>query len=102
VKERIAGDDLVLVDLTVGCASPDAQLVVGLDDPVKPAETTDVHEQARLGEPELEKRDEAVPTGEDLGLSLAVGQDLEGLPEIAWPDVVELAGDHRAAALLPA
>ena len=34
----------------MGCASPDPQLVVGLDDPVKPAETTDVHEQARLGE----------------------------------------------------
>ena len=61
----------------------------------------DVDKESRLSQAQLQQGDEAVAAGENLRLSLAVAQDPECLLEVTGPDIVELAGDHRAAALLP-
>src|SRR5262245_61755275 len=82
-------------------ARADDQLVVRLGDPVEARKPADVDEQSWLRHPELQERNQAIANGEALGLPFAVRQDPKGLPEVIRPDVVELSGDHRAAALLP-
>ena len=57
VQERVAvADDLVLVDLAVGRPGADAQVVVRLDDGVEAGHVTQVDEQGRLREAELDQR----------------------------------------------
>src|SRR3990170_2630898 len=48
VKHRVAGDDRVLEDLTVGAAGPDLELVVGFDDGVEAADVLDVDDERWL------------------------------------------------------
>ena len=102
VQERIpVADDLGLVDLVVGRPGTDAQVVVRLDDGVEAGHVTQVDEQGRLREAELDQRQEAVAPGEELRLSLAVLQDLERLVQVPRANVVELAWNHRAWTLPP-
>ena len=84
----------------MGGPRPDPELVVCLDDGVEAADILQVDEQAGLGQPELEERQQAVSAGQELRLALAVGQDLEGVVQVRWTDVIELGRDHRATALL--
>ena len=56
-------------------AGPDAQFVVGLGDAIETRDVAQVDEEGRLGEAELDERDEAVATREQLGLALAVLED---------------------------
>ncbi len=98
----VVDDDRVLHDLAVRRASPDAELVVRLHDAVETGDVLDVHQQRRLGEPELDQRDQAVAAGEDLRLSFAVLEDPQRFVQASRTDVVELTGDHRAAVLLSA
>ena len=98
----VVADDRVLVDLPVGRPGADAQVVVRLDDGVHAVDVAKVDEQCRLREPELDQRDEAVAAGKQLGLAFAVLEDPQRLVQVRRTDVVELAGDHRAGALLPA
>jgi hypothetical protein len=102
VEERVAGDDLAVVDLAVRGPTADPELVVGLDDPVEAGQGPDVDEQPGLREAQLDERDEAVAARQHLGLSLAILEDLQRFVQAPRPDVVELGGDHRAAYLLPA
>ena len=68
-------DDLVVVHLPVRGAGPDAQLVVGLGDAIETGDVAHVDQEGRLGEAELDERDEAVATRQQLGLALAVLED---------------------------
>ena len=68
-------DDLVVVDLAVRGAGADAQLVVGLGDAVETGDVAHVDEERRLGEAELDERDEAVATRQQLRLAFAVLED---------------------------
>ena len=70
----------------------DPQVVVGLDDAVEAGDVAEVDEERRLGEPELDQRDEAVAAGQELGLAFAVLQDPQRLVQVGRTDVVELAG----------
>ena len=103
VEHRVVvDDDRVLVDLAMGRLGPDAELVVGLDDPIEPGHVAEVDQEGRLGQPELDERDEAVAAGQQLGLAFAVLEDPQRLVQVRRTDVVELGGNHRAATLLPA
>src|SRR4051794_24008406 len=99
-QRGVGHDDVGLVGLAVGRASADAQLVVGLDDPVEAGHVTQVDEERGLSESQLDQRDEAVTAGEQLRLAFPVREDPERLVEVPWTDVVELAGNHRAWTLL--
>ena len=57
-------------------------------------------EKRGLGEAELDERDEAVAAGQELGLALAVSEDLERLVQVRRTDVIELSRNHRATVLL--
>src|SRR4051794_25113678 len=101
VEQRVVvDDDVELVDLAVRRASADAEVVVRLHDPVEAGHVTQVDEERGLSESELDQRDEAVTAGEQLCLAFPVRQDPEGLVEVPWTDVIELAGNHRAWTLL--
>ncbi len=103
VEERIAvADDRRLVDLAMGRPGADDEVVVGLGDAVEAGHVAQVDEQGRLGEPELDQREEAVAAGQQLGLAFAVLEDPQRLVQVPRTDVVELAGNHRAGTLLPA
>ena len=91
-----------LVDLAMRGARADAQVVVGLDDAVEAGDVAQVDEQGRLRQPELDQRDEAVAARQQLGLAFAILEDPQRLVQVRRTDVVELAGNHRAAFLLPA
>ena len=76
VEQRVSrADDLRLVDLPVGGTGPDAQVVVGLDDAVEAGDVAQVDEQRRLGEAQLDQRDEAVAARQQLRLAFAVLED---------------------------
>ena len=61
-----------VVDLAMGRPSPDDQVVVGLADAVEPGDVLQVDEQGRLGEPQLDERQQAVAAGQQLRLAFAV------------------------------
>ena len=63
----------------MGGPGADAQVVVRLDDAVEAGDVAEVDEQARLGQPELDQREQAVAAGQELRLALAVRQDPERL-----------------------
>jgi hypothetical protein len=90
----------VLVNLAVRRASTDAELVVGLNDAVETPDVAQVNEESGLGQAELEERYQAIAAGEELGLALALREDLEGLIEIGGTHIVKLSRDHRAIVLL--
>ncbi len=103
VEERVrVADDRRLVDLAVRGTRADRQVVVRLDDAVETGHVAQVDKQGGLCEPELDQREEAVPTRQELGVALAIGEDPQGLVQVRRTDVVELAGNHRAWTLLPA
>ena len=77
------------------------ELVVGFDDAVQASHVAKVHEQGRLGESELDQRDEAVAAGQQLCLAFPILEDLQRLVQVARTDVVELSWNHRALTLLP-
>ncbi len=84
----------------MGRLSADAQVVVSLADAVEAGHVAEVHEQGRLGESQLDQRDEAVAARQQLRLTLSILEDLQGLAQAPRADIVELAGNHRAATLL--
>ena len=94
VEERVAVDDLALVDLAMRRPGADPELVVGLDDAVQPGHVSDVDEERRLRQAELQERQQAVPAREDLGVALMVGQRPEDAVQVRWPDVLEGCGNH--------
>ena len=85
----------------MGGPGPDAQVVVGLDDAVEAGHVAQVDEQCRLGEAELDQRDEAVAARQELRLALAVLEDRQRLVQVPGTDVVELGWDHRAGPSSP-
>ena len=86
----------------MGGARADPQLVVRLDDRIEARDVAQIDEQGGLGEPQLDQRKQAVATRQQLGLAFAVLEDSQRLVQVGRTDVVELAGNHRAATLLPA
>ena len=73
----------------MGCPVADPGLVTAAGDPVEPADVAEVDEQAGLGQPELDQRQEAEAAREDLRLALVFLQDPERLAEIGGPHVLE-------------
>ena len=97
-QERVAGaDGRVLEDLAVGGSSADLEGIVGLDDLVDAIDVPDVDEQARLGQAQLDQRQQAVAARQDLRLAFPLGQDPERVMESGRPDVVELTRDHPSS-----
>ena len=64
--------------------------------PVAVFDLAQVDEQGRVGQPQPQHRDQALPAGEDLGV-LVCGQRRHGVRDRARRDVVELCRDHRAS-----
>ena len=96
----VVADDHVLVDLAMRRPGADPQVVVGLDDPVEPADRLEVDQHPGLAEAELQQRDQAVAAGEELGLALSLVQDPDRLVEARRPYVLERSRNHRATVLL--
>ena len=57
----VVDDELVLVDLSMGRAGADVQAGRVLGDAVEAGQGLDVDEECRLGQPQLDERDQAVP-----------------------------------------
>jgi hypothetical protein len=56
----------------------------------------EVDEHGREGQPQPQDGDEALPTGEDLGVLTGLAEGADGLSERRRGDVVEVGGDHSA------
>ena len=72
------------------------EVVVRLDDAVEAFDIAKVHQERWLSQSELDQRQQAVATGEELRLAFPVLEDPERLVQAARTDIVELAGNHRA------
>jgi hypothetical protein len=79
----------------MGGTGADPVLAVDLADAVEAGHAADVDEQARLRQPVFHERQEAVATGQDLGLTPVVGQQPQGVVQAHGPEVLELRRDHR-------
>ena len=60
---------------------PDDEVVVGLADAVEAGDVAEVHQQRRLGQAELDQRDEAVAAGEQLCFAFPILEDLQRLAQ---------------------
>ena len=84
----------------MGGLRADDQVVVGLADPVQAGHIAEVDQERRLSQAQLDERDEAVAAGQQLRFAFPILEDLQRLTQVPRADVVELAGNHRAATLL--
>ena len=85
------------LDVTVAGEGPDGDVVAGVADVGQVGDPADVDQDRGLGQPQLHQRQEAVPTGEELGVLAVLRDEGDGLVGGAGPDVVELGGDHVRA-----
>ncbi len=87
----------------VAAQRTDVERAVGPDlDVVEAADLVDVDEQLRRGEPQLEQRDQALPSREHLGLSPTVVQETDRLVERARRFITEPRRIHALAQLFGA
>jgi hypothetical protein len=56
----------------------------------------EVDQHGGEGQPQPQDGDEALPTGEDLGVLTGLAEGADGLRERRRGDVVEVGGDHSA------
>src|SRR5205807_9514590 len=90
-------DGVAVLDLDVAGERPDPQLAVLDGDEVELFDRVDVHQGARLGEPEAHQRDQAVAAGQHLGVLAEALQQLGGLLNGGCPLVLESSWDHAFA-----
>ena len=69
----------------MGRPGTDAQVVIVLDDAIEPGHVAQVDEQRRLGEAQLDQRQEAVAARQQLRLAFTILEDLQRLVQ-ARPD----------------
>src|SRR6185503_17886873 len=81
-------------DLVVRRHRPDRDPVAVVADAPQVGDPAQVDQHGRSRQPQPQHRDEALPTGEDLGVLTGLLQRGHGLVDRAGPDVVERRGDH--------
>src|SRR6266550_4782903 len=95
VEQRVMIDDgRVLMDLPMRRPGTDPKLVVSFDDAVETGDVPEVDQETGLSEPQLEERNQAVATGQQLRLTLALREDLQSAVQVWRPDIVEGCGNH--------
>ena len=72
----------------------DGDVVAVLADVGKVGEPADVDEHGGLGEAQLHQRQQAVPTGEELGVVTVLASEAHRFLGARRSDVVERCGDH--------
>ena len=76
---------------------PDGHVVAGVADVAEVAHPADVDQHAGRREAQLHQRQQAVATGEELGLVAVLADEADGLLGGTGADVVECCGDHLLA-----
>ena len=85
IRPQCSADQRVVDDLVVSRPRADQQRVALVADAAQLVEPADVDQQVRVGEPQPQQRQQALPAGDHLGVVARIAQDVNGLVQRGRP-----------------
>ena len=96
-QRHVLGQQRAVLHIHVPGEGTDGDVVAGIADVRQVGDTTDVDQHAGLGDAQLHHRQQAVATGEELGIVAVLTEEADGLFGRTGTDVIECCGDHLVA-----